>query len=308
MYAQVEKPKENKSRAVANSVVQKKSNVKQGFEFMNKSNKKTIQKMENNSFHKMQTNSRSEIVQLIKYRTEPGGKWTNVANLNELNQLLTDNKIDPITEANVQNELTTYQVDYEVTHPELATTKLIDNHIRLDAHRGGDELQLTINANVEQGGLDREKILEHISGYCAGSIENNQQISYMDNKITLNGAEYEIRDDLEYEIRRLLGAEKTNVTAALSRMLGKHDISQNTSLQSTTGGNVLTKQQKDGLNALQKGQHASFGSGKNDGCTIFFDGNQIIALGYHDKKFKGKTAYKIVSASPNGYSGGVYLN
>lgn len=31
MYAQVEKPKENKSRSVANSVTQKKSNVKQGF-------------------------------------------------------------------------------------------------------------------------------------------------------------------------------------------------------------------------------------------------------------------------------------
>jgi hypothetical protein len=34
MYAQVEKPKENKSRAIANSVAQKKGNVKQGFGFM----------------------------------------------------------------------------------------------------------------------------------------------------------------------------------------------------------------------------------------------------------------------------------
>lgn len=34
MYAQVEKPKENKGRAVANSVAQKKSNVKQGFGFV----------------------------------------------------------------------------------------------------------------------------------------------------------------------------------------------------------------------------------------------------------------------------------
>lgn len=34
MYAQVEKPKENKSRAVANLVAQKKSNVKQSFEFV----------------------------------------------------------------------------------------------------------------------------------------------------------------------------------------------------------------------------------------------------------------------------------
>jgi hypothetical protein len=35
MYARVEKSKENKSRAVANSVAQKKSNVKQGFGFAN---------------------------------------------------------------------------------------------------------------------------------------------------------------------------------------------------------------------------------------------------------------------------------
>ena len=35
MYEQVEKPKVNKSRAVANSVAQKKSNVKHGFGFVN---------------------------------------------------------------------------------------------------------------------------------------------------------------------------------------------------------------------------------------------------------------------------------
>lgn len=34
MYEQVEKPKENKSRAVANSVAQKKNGVKQGFGFV----------------------------------------------------------------------------------------------------------------------------------------------------------------------------------------------------------------------------------------------------------------------------------
>jgi len=34
MYAQVEKPKENKSRAVANSIAQKKNNGKQGFGFV----------------------------------------------------------------------------------------------------------------------------------------------------------------------------------------------------------------------------------------------------------------------------------
>ena len=42
MYAQVEKPKENKSRAVANSVAQKKSNVKQGFGFVDNRLKNNI--------------------------------------------------------------------------------------------------------------------------------------------------------------------------------------------------------------------------------------------------------------------------
>jgi len=41
MYAQVEKPKENKGRAVANSVAKKKNNMKQGFGFVdNRLNKK----------------------------------------------------------------------------------------------------------------------------------------------------------------------------------------------------------------------------------------------------------------------------
>ena len=42
MYAQVEKPKENNSRAVANSVTQKKSNIKQSFEFVDNRSKANI--------------------------------------------------------------------------------------------------------------------------------------------------------------------------------------------------------------------------------------------------------------------------
>ncbi|CAM3789124.1 hypothetical protein VA7868_00448 [Vibrio aerogenes CECT 7868] len=44
MYEQVEKPKENRSRAVANSVTQKKSNVKQGFGFVDNRPRSIIQK------------------------------------------------------------------------------------------------------------------------------------------------------------------------------------------------------------------------------------------------------------------------
>jgi len=45
MYAQKEKPKENKSRAVANSVGQKKSNVKQGFGFIDNRNNCSLNKI-----------------------------------------------------------------------------------------------------------------------------------------------------------------------------------------------------------------------------------------------------------------------
>jgi hypothetical protein len=51
MYEQIEKPKEKKSIAVANSVAQKKSNVKQGFGFLDNRPKmtqlKSVQKMTN---------------------------------------------------------------------------------------------------------------------------------------------------------------------------------------------------------------------------------------------------------------------
>ena len=44
MYAQVEKPKEKKSRAIANSVTQKKINTKQGFGFVDNRSKAIVQR------------------------------------------------------------------------------------------------------------------------------------------------------------------------------------------------------------------------------------------------------------------------
>ena len=44
MYKQVEKPKENRSRVVANSVAQKKSRVKQGFAFVDNRPETVVQR------------------------------------------------------------------------------------------------------------------------------------------------------------------------------------------------------------------------------------------------------------------------
>jgi len=59
MYEQVEKPKENKSRAVANSVTQKKSNVKQGFGFVDNRPEAIVQKKQKelNAFYKKNRNN-----------------------------------------------------------------------------------------------------------------------------------------------------------------------------------------------------------------------------------------------------------
>ena len=54
MYEQVEKSKENKSRAIANSVAQNKSNVKQGFGFVdNRSESKAQKKLQNMQLHSL---------------------------------------------------------------------------------------------------------------------------------------------------------------------------------------------------------------------------------------------------------------
>ena len=56
MYEQVEKPKKNKSRAIANSVGQKKSNVKQAVDFMdNRQDTNTILQAKNTSQNKAVT-------------------------------------------------------------------------------------------------------------------------------------------------------------------------------------------------------------------------------------------------------------
>lgn len=52
MYAQIEKPKENKSRAVANSVAQKKSNVKEGFGFVDNRPEAVVQRRMQNQINK----------------------------------------------------------------------------------------------------------------------------------------------------------------------------------------------------------------------------------------------------------------
>jgi hypothetical protein len=69
MYAQVEKPKKSKSRAVANSVAQKKSNVKQGFGFVDNRPEsiaqRKMQSIINSGFH--------DPIQLMKKWTGGGG-------------------------------------------------------------------------------------------------------------------------------------------------------------------------------------------------------------------------------------------
>ncbi len=65
MYEQVEKPKENKSQAVANSVAQKKSNARQGFGFVDNrpeaAAQRKLQEMVNNSPRMLQLKAFQEI-------------------------------------------------------------------------------------------------------------------------------------------------------------------------------------------------------------------------------------------------------
>ncbi|SDU58385.1 hypothetical protein [Desulfobacula phenolica] len=91
MYAQVEKPKENKSRAVANTVVQKKSGVNQGFGFVdNRSLYQPIQKKENNVIH----NSSKSIIQRGNTPSSVGTK--------EEKELKTQRRVDEILLKNPQ--------------------------------------------------------------------------------------------------------------------------------------------------------------------------------------------------------------
>jgi len=79
MYAQKEKPKDNKSRTVGNSVAQKKSNVKEGFGFVDNRPKAIIQrklhKMVNNNpvSQKMAKNRAKGVVSTVKTAVPDAG-------------------------------------------------------------------------------------------------------------------------------------------------------------------------------------------------------------------------------------------
>ena len=90
MYAQVEKPKENKSSSVANSVTQKKSNGKQGFGFVDKRPEtiaqRKLQEMVDNSSQEMQlktsqgmANNSSKVEQVVQLIGNEESSATNDA-------------------------------------------------------------------------------------------------------------------------------------------------------------------------------------------------------------------------------------
>ncbi len=73
MYEQIEKPKENKSKTVANSVAQKRSNVTQGFGFVDSSNKFRFSVLQTRSENTSRSISHSEIdtgLQLVTHAKE----------------------------------------------------------------------------------------------------------------------------------------------------------------------------------------------------------------------------------------------
>jgi len=69
MYAQVEKSKENKSRAIAKSLAQKKSNVKQGFGFIdnrpNTITQRKLQEVINGAQTKQLKNTNDSVIQRV---------------------------------------------------------------------------------------------------------------------------------------------------------------------------------------------------------------------------------------------------
>jgi replicative superfamily II helicase len=70
MYEQKEKPKENKGRAVANSVVQKQSSSKQGIVFVDNRPEtvaqRKLQEVANNTPRSKQTTQLQDVTKLIK--------------------------------------------------------------------------------------------------------------------------------------------------------------------------------------------------------------------------------------------------
>jgi hypothetical protein len=107
MYEQVEKSKENKSRAVANSVIQKKSDVKQGFGFVD-NRKKNIMHSDSGQQHVMQQRIRNRMIAPGVFTFESAGRagrHNTAANRNALIALRNDRMVNPnIPNRHVNNE------------------------------------------------------------------------------------------------------------------------------------------------------------------------------------------------------------
>lgn len=99
MYAQLEKPKENKSRAVVNSVAQKKSNVEQGFvgsrnrEASPRRSQMTIQRKPNNIDKKYKI-----VLNADGKSTNPKGVRKNTSHATAINKLVSKKSFDSAEE------------------------------------------------------------------------------------------------------------------------------------------------------------------------------------------------------------------
>jgi len=80
MYAQIEKPKENKSRAVANSVVQKKNSAKQGFGFVDNRTEAVAQRKLQDIANNNSQIDRSKVVQKMANNTVVQRKYDHLFN------------------------------------------------------------------------------------------------------------------------------------------------------------------------------------------------------------------------------------
>jgi len=98
MYEQVENPKENESRAVANSVGQKKSNVKQGFGFVDNRPESVVQgklqEMAKNRSHLKQLHANQEMADISQQGDSAKGKSALVIQRNPIKDQEGDNYHD----------------------------------------------------------------------------------------------------------------------------------------------------------------------------------------------------------------------
>ncbi|GAA80815.1 DNA/RNA non-specific endonuclease [Pseudoalteromonas sp. BSi20495] len=103
MYAQVEKPKENKSRALANAVGQKKSNVKQGFGFVDNRSESTMKIKMNNQINAIPSKpiQKNHTIVQMRLDEEDGEELDNylVGKLPKPDDVMRDYELD------LQNEL-----------------------------------------------------------------------------------------------------------------------------------------------------------------------------------------------------------